>query len=126
MRHRIGRYVGRAHAVAADHGSTLRLQPLVQDGPVAQLPLQGGAAAATWRETHIAPHVQSLRDSIVGPPSQLLWFVFGSVLVVLLVACINIAGLLLVRAERAQMELAAARLEELSLRAPRAGWRVPQ
>jgi predicted permease len=58
------------------------------------------------QETHTAPHVQSLRDSIVGPPSQLLWFVFGSVLLVLLVACTNVAGLLLVRAERAQMELA--------------------
>ena len=67
---------------------------------------QGDASAATWQETHIAPHVQSLRDSIVGPPSQLLWFVFGSVLLVLLVACTNVAGLLLVRAERAQMELA--------------------
>ena len=67
---------------------------------------QGDAAAATWQETHIAPHVQSLRDSIVGPLSQLLWFVFGSVLLVLLVACTNVAGLLLVRAERAQMELA--------------------
>lgn len=57
-------------------------------------------------ETHIVPHVQSLRDSIAGPPSRLLWFVFGSVLLVLLVACTNVAGLLLVRAERAQMELA--------------------
>jgi predicted permease len=67
---------------------------------------QGDASAVTGRETHLAPHVQSLRDSIVGPPSQLLWFVFGSVLLVLLVACTNVAGLLLVRAERAQMELA--------------------
>jgi predicted permease len=69
--------------------------------------VQGDASAATWRETHIAPHVRSLRDSIVGPPSQLLWFVFGSVLLVLLVACTNVAGLLLVRAERAQVEIAA-------------------
>ena len=68
--------------------------------------LTGDASAATRQETHIAPHVQSLRDSIVGPPSQLLWFVFGSVLLVFLVACTNVAGLLLVRAERAQMELA--------------------
>ncbi|HSF43348.1 MAG TPA: ABC transporter permease, partial [Thermoanaerobaculia bacterium] len=68
--------------------------------------VQGDASPATWQETHIAPHVQSLRDSIVGPPSQLLWFVFGSVLLVLLVACTNVAGLLLVRAERAQTELA--------------------
>src|SRR6185295_831631 len=66
----------------------------------------GDASAATGQETHTAPHVQSLRDSIVGPPSQMLWFVFGSVLLVLLVACTNVAGLLLVRAERAQVELA--------------------
>ncbi len=65
-----------------------------------------GDASATWQEARIAPHVQSLRDSIVGPASRLLWFVFGSVLVVLLVACTNVAGLLLVRAERAQMEIA--------------------
>lgn len=67
---------------------------------------RGDASAARWQETHIAPHVQSLRDSIVGPPARLLWFVFGSVLLVLLVACTNVAGLLLVRAERAQRELA--------------------
>jgi len=69
----------------------------------------GDASAAGGRgtqETHIVPRVQSLRDSIVGPPSQLLWFVFGSVLLVFLVACTNVAGLLLVRAERAQRELA--------------------
>jgi putative ABC transport system permease protein len=64
------------------------------------------SGSATSRETHIAPHVQLLRDSIVGPPSRLLWFVFGSVQLVLLVACTNVAGLLLVRAERAQVELA--------------------
>ncbi len=67
---------------------------------------RGDASAARWQETHIAPHVQSLRDSIAGPPARLLWFVFGSVLLVLLVACTNVAGLLLVRAERAQRELA--------------------
>jgi putative ABC transport system permease protein len=68
--------------------------------------VQGDASPATWQGAHITPHVQSLRDSIVGPISHLLWFVFGSVLLVLLVACTNVAGLLLVRAERAQMELA--------------------
>ncbi len=79
---------------------------LANPGAYFQGDLQGGAPAAPWRETHIAPHVQSLRDSIVGPPARLLWFVFGSVLLVLLVACTNVAGLLLVRAERAQRELA--------------------
>lgn len=68
--------------------------------------LQGGASAS-WQGSHVAPHLQSLRDSIVGPESRrLLWLLFGTVLVVLLVACTNVAGLLLVRAERAQAELA--------------------
>jgi predicted permease len=68
--------------------------------------VQGGASPETWQGARITPHVQSLRDSVVGPVSHLLWFVFGSVLLVLLGACTNVAGLLLLRAERAQMELA--------------------
>jgi putative ABC transport system permease protein len=68
--------------------------------------VQGDASPATWRGARITPHVRPLRDSIVGPVSHLLWFVFASVLLVLLVACTNVAGLLLVRAERARMELA--------------------
>ncbi len=67
---------------------------------------QGEASASLRQGPPIAPRVQSLQDSIVGSPSQLLWLVFGSVLLVLLVACTNVAGLLLVRAERAQTELA--------------------
>ena len=67
--------------------------------------VQGGASASL-QKTHVAPYVQSLRDSIVGPVSRLLWFLFGTVLVLLLVACTNVAGLLLMRAERAQTELA--------------------
>jgi len=68
--------------------------------------VQGGASPGAWQEARITPHVQPLRDSIVGPVSRLLWIVFGSVLLVLLAACANVAGLLLVRAERARMELA--------------------
>jgi putative ABC transport system permease protein len=56
-----------------------------------------------------APQVQPLRDSIVGPVSGLLWLAFGSVVLVLLVACTNVAGLFLVRAERMQRELAVRR-----------------
>ncbi len=65
---------------------------------------QGGAATA--QNGSIAPEVESLQASMVGPISHLLWFVFGSVLLVFVVACTNAAGLLLVRAERAQTELA--------------------
>jgi predicted permease len=66
----------------------------------------GDASPETWRQAHVVPQVQSLRDSIVGPVSHLVWLVFGSALLVLLVACTNVAGLFLVRAERGQTELA--------------------
>jgi putative ABC transport system permease protein len=66
----------------------------------------GASSPATSAQSHLAPQVQSLRDSIVGPVSRLLWLVFGGVVLVLLVACTNVAGLFLVRAERMQLELA--------------------
>lgn len=66
----------------------------------------GASSPATSAQSHLAPQVQSLQDSIVGPVSQLLWFVFGGVVLVLLVACTNVAGLFLVRADRMQLELA--------------------
>jgi predicted permease len=84
-------------AARADHA---RVLPHVVDY------FRGDASPATWRQVHAAPRVQSLRDSIVGPASNLVWLVFGSVLLVLVVACTNVAGLFLVRAERSQMELA--------------------
>jgi predicted permease len=63
------------------------------------------SSEATWPQSPLAPQVQSLRDSIVAPVAYPLWLVFGSVLLVLLVACANVAGLFLVRAERMQLEL---------------------
>jgi predicted permease len=66
----------------------------------------GASSPVTSAQSHLAPHVQSLHDSIVGPASQLLWLVFGGVVLVLLVACTNVAGLFLVRAERMRLELA--------------------
>ncbi len=66
----------------------------------------GASPAVTSEHLHIAPQVQSLRDSIVGPVSRLLWLVFGCGVLVLLVSCTNVAGLFLVRAERMQLELA--------------------
>ncbi|HEY4215790.1 MAG TPA: ABC transporter permease [Gemmatimonadaceae bacterium] len=67
------------------------------------------ASAASWQQAHVTPHVELLRDTIVGPIARLLWLVFGSVLLVLFAACTNVAALFLVRAERAQTELAVRR-----------------
>ena len=75
---------------------------------LAHLPARfpGDSSATVLVQTHVVPHVESLRDAIVGRSGRLLWLLLASMLLVLVVACANVAGLFLVRAEHAQVELA--------------------
>jgi len=50
--------------------------------------------------------VTPLQDDIVGSARALAWMLFGSVLLVLLIACVNVANLQLVRATARERELA--------------------
>ncbi len=47
-----------------------------------------------------------LQDNLVGTTGRLLWMLFGCVLLVLLVGCVNVANLLLARATSRERELA--------------------
>jgi putative ABC transport system permease protein len=60
-------------------------------------------AIANWR---IAPVVRSLKDDLVGGVASALWVLMGAIGAVLLVACANIANLMLVRADARRQELA--------------------
>jgi predicted permease len=55
-----------------------------------------------WR---IAPNFRSLKQQVLGNVDQILWIVMATIGLVMLIACINIANLLLVRAEMRQQEL---------------------
>jgi putative ABC transport system permease protein len=50
-----------------------------------------------------------LQDALVGPIANTLWILLGSVVLVLLVACANVANLFLVRADAKQRETAVRR-----------------
>jgi predicted permease len=56
-----------------------------------------------WR---IAPQLQPLKETVVGSISTVLWVVMATIGVVMLIACTNVANLLLVRADGRQQELA--------------------
>jgi putative ABC transport system permease protein len=65
-----------------------------------------GIPPAMWAQAHVRPIVIPLRDAIVGDVSRLLWILLGSVSLVLVIACANVANLFLVRGESRQLELA--------------------
>ena len=58
-----------------------------------------------YRNWRITPQFRPLKQQIVGQVSKVLWIVMATVGLVMLIACVNIANLLLVRAESRQHEL---------------------
>jgi putative ABC transport system permease protein len=56
----------------------------------------------TWK---IAPALRPLKDDVVGGVADMLWVVMATIGLVMLIACANVANLMLVRAEVRQREL---------------------
>jgi predicted permease len=63
-------------------------------------------AATFFKEAQIRPNLQPLKQYVIGDIGKVLWVLMGGRGLVLLIACANVASLLLVRVERRQQELA--------------------
>ncbi len=69
-------------------------------------PAAPGFSVALFENARFAPYLQPLKQDVVGDIGATLWVLMGTIGLVLLIACANVANLLLVRAESRQQELA--------------------
>ncbi len=65
-----------------------------------------GFSPAIFDKARISPNLRPLKLDVIGDVGKVLWLLMGSIGMVLLVACANVANLLLVRVEGRRQELA--------------------
>ena len=79
-----------------------RMLPMIPD----LFPLPPGFTRKMYDELRVGPHVRPLSADVIGDVGPMLWILLGTVGVVLLIACANVANLSLVRAEGRHQEFA--------------------
>ena len=79
-----------------------RMIPLV----LKSFPLPPGFTQKMVDDARLSPNLRPLKQDTVGDVGKVLWVLLGTVGLVLLIACANVANLFLVRAEGRQRELA--------------------
>ena len=96
--------VGRVKpGITPDRAST-ELEPLVHRALIEYI--RSDNYRAFLREGRYRPLVRSMKEDLIGDVRTPLWILLGTVTMVLLVACGNVANLFLVRTESRQREIA--------------------
>jgi predicted permease len=72
----------------------------------AKFAVNPGFSSDIWATARYAPRLRLLKDVVIGDIGKTLWTLMGTVGIVLLIACANVANLLLVRADGRRQELA--------------------
>ncbi len=79
-----------------------RMIPLI----IERFPLPPGFTRTMFEEVKMGPLVRPLSADVIGDVGRVLWVLLGTVAIILLIACANVANLFLVRAEARQQEIA--------------------
>jgi putative ABC transport system permease protein len=89
-------------AIAQASADIVRMIPIVN----ARFAPPNGASLKMFEAARLGPSLRPLKQDVVGDIASVLWVLMGTIGIVLLIACANVANLLLVRAEGRQQELA--------------------
>jgi putative ABC transport system permease protein len=92
----------RGATIAEADADITRMLPIWMDS-WSNGPGQNSHIYEPWK---ITPLIRPLKQEVIGNVGELLWVVMGTIGLVMLIACANVANLMLVRVEARQQELA--------------------